>query len=103
MARKTPKRQISFDSLLEPDVPLDPRVVLIDDPRWTATLNEMSTAPYAGIDSEGFDDSTVAGGRPSDEPQRGDFDPFASTIRLIQVALPSVNYGSTCHRRYYAA
>ena len=25
--------------------PLDPRVVLIDDPRWAATLNEMSTAP----------------------------------------------------------
>ena len=45
MARKTPKRQVSFDSLLEPDVPLDPRVVLIDDPRWAATLNEMSTAP----------------------------------------------------------
>ena len=89
MARKASKRQISFSSLLEPDVPLDARVVLIDDPRWAATLNEMSTTPYAGIDSEGFDDSTAAGGRPSDEPQRGDFDPFASTIRLLQVALPS--------------
>ena len=52
MARKTSKRQVSFDSLLEPDVPLDPRVVLITDPRWAAALVEMSTTPYAGIDSE---------------------------------------------------
>ena len=89
MARKASKRQLSFSSLLEPDVPLDPRVVLIDDPRWAASLDEMSSAPYAGIDSEGFDDSTAAGGKPSAEPQRGDFDPFASTIRLLQVALPS--------------
>ena len=87
--RKLLKRQLSFNSLLEPDVPLDPRVVLITDPRWAASLVEMSTTPYAGIDTEGFDDSAAAGGRPSDEPQRGDFDPFASTIRLIQVALPS--------------
>ena len=43
MARKTSKRQVSFDSLLEPDVPLDPRVVLITDPRWAAALVEMST------------------------------------------------------------
>jgi hypothetical protein len=33
MARKASKRQLSFSSLLEPDVPLDPRVVLIDDRR----------------------------------------------------------------------
>lgn len=88
MAHKINKRQVTFESQLEPEVPLDPRVVLVTDPRWTDTVAAMAVAPHVGLDQEGYDESTAAGGPPSDEPQRGDFDPFVSVIRLIQVALP---------------
>lgn len=89
---KANRRQITFEALLEPSVALDPRVVLITDPRWTSCLDELRTCPYGGIDSEGYDDAASAGGEPDldapDDSKRG-FDPFSSTIRLIQVALPS--------------
>lgn len=94
MATKKPsKRQITFDALLEDDVPLDPRVVLITDSRWQSCLDELKTAPYGGVDTEGYDDSPAAGGAaPEDDldgEQAADFDPFSAIIRLIQVALPS--------------
>ncbi len=93
MAKKPPKAQVSFDSLLEPTVPLDPRVILITDQRWASALDELRTPAYCGIDSEGFDDSPQAGGDTAtdviDADDARDFDPFQSQIRLIQVALPS--------------
>lgn len=68
-------------------------MVLVDDKRWLSALDELRTAAYIGVDSEGFDDSTQAGGDTtldSVEPDAArDFDPFQSQIRLIQVALPS--------------
>jgi len=87
---------VSFSALLEPDVALDHRVVLITDPRWRSCLDEIKKPAYAGIDSEGYDDSAQAGGDAdtTDDPNYDpdttrDFDPFQSQIRLIQVALPS--------------
>lgn len=91
MARKPSRRQLTFDSSLEPDVPLDDRVVLVTDPRWVAALTELSTTTHCGLDTEGYDDCAAAGGTPTvdDDANRDGFDPFASTIRLVQVALPS--------------
>ena len=44
--------QLSFESLLEDDVPLKPHIVMWGDPRWDSALVEMSTAPHVGIDIE---------------------------------------------------
>lgn len=44
--------QLSFESLLEDNVPLKPHIVMWGDPRWDAALVEMSTAPHVGIDIE---------------------------------------------------
>lgn len=93
MTRKHSKRQVSFSALLEPEAPLDDRVVLITDPRWRRCLDELRTAAYTGLDTEGYDDSAQAGGDTAldavDPDGARDFDPFQSQIRLIQVALPS--------------
>jgi hypothetical protein len=93
--------QLSFESLLEEDVPLKPHIVMWGDPRWDAALVEMSTAPHVGIDIEFWAD---ADGDPavgdadsyglnadddSDLLTPDEEDPANTIIRLVQVALPS--------------
>ena len=93
--KATRRRQVTFDALTEPTQPLDDNVVLVDDPRWWRCLDELLTAPYCGLDTEGFSDGvTVTAAAdddltPTDPDLVRDFDPFAATMRLIQVALPS--------------
>lgn len=88
MAKKLTRKQITFDSLLEPAVELDPRVVLVDDPRWRECLDEAKTCKYAGLDSEFYQDGVSSGGDLDDDGRDG-VDPFSSSLRLLQLALPS--------------
>ena len=93
--------QLSFESLLEEDVPLKPHIVMWGDPRWDAALVEMSTAPHVGIDIEFWADAdgdpAVAGDADGSDGLYTDDDPLLSDeedpantiIRLVQVALPS--------------
>ena len=100
--------QLSFESLLEEDVPLKPHIVIWGDPRWDDALVEMSTAPHVGIDIEFWADANgdpaVASGDPAmatdadnldhlDDTDLGldsdEEDPANTIIRLVQVALPS--------------
>ena len=107
--------QLSFESLLEEDVPLKPHIVMWGDPRWDAALVEMSTAPHVGIDIEFWADAdgdpAVAGDAdgsdglyPDDDPPLSDEeDPANTIIRLVQVALPSglcvvADFGGGGHR-----
>ncbi|TXH47408.1 MAG: hypothetical protein E6Q97_27310 [Desulfurellales bacterium] len=93
--------QLSFESLLEDDVPLKPHIVMWGDPRWDSALIEMSTAPHVGIDIEFWADADgdpAMGDADSDgldadddsDPLTPDEeDPANTIIRLVQVALPS--------------
>lgn len=101
MGRAAPKvsaDQTSFLSLLEPAVPLDPAVVLLGDPRWEETVDELARAPYHSLDLEFFDerDEVAPPGFPAAPKVPGKaggkkrrVDPWRTTIRLIQVGLPS--------------
>ena len=101
------KAQLTLDSLLEPDVKLDSRVVTTDDPRWPQVLQDLAnvakTKRFVGIDLEYFSSSVATGG-----DQDGDEDdPWTTTIRLVQVAVGSVclvaDFGGVCDDRTAAA
>ena len=88
--RKIGRRQVTFESALEPAVALDPRVVLAADPRWAAGLEEMKACPFAGLDSEFYDNGADAGGDADEDGEGNDgLDPYTASLRLVQVALPS--------------
>jgi hypothetical protein len=96
---KKPSNQLSFEALLEEDVPLKSHIVMWGDPRWDRALAEMSTAPHVGIDIEFWADAdgdpAVGGEVDCDDSDHDDpltpdeEDPANTIIRLVQVALPS--------------
>lgn len=75
--------QTSFLSRLEPDVPLDPGVVLLGDPRWRSCLKEFRRCRWFGLDTEFYE----AGRGPWRSSREIDY--WRSAVRLIQVGLPS--------------
>lgn len=99
MGRRCTERQLSFESELEPNAPLDLRVVLIDDPRWSSSLVEATLSKFAGLDCEFYSDSEDSGGDgdedwesvggDGDEKRSGGIDPYTTSLRLVQLALPS--------------
>jgi DNA polymerase I-like protein with 3'-5' exonuclease and polymerase domains len=66
---------------LDPDVALEPHVVLIDDPRWGACLAELRAASWVCLDTEFFSENGPW--------KRKEIDYWKSIVRLIQVGLPS--------------
>ncbi len=75
--------QATFFQQLDPDVPLDERVVLLGDPRWQSCVEELRAAQYIGIDTE-FYEAGKGPFRTKDE-----INYWKAAIRLIQVGLPS--------------
>lgn len=71
-------RQLSFLPQIEPDVPLEPFVVLRSDPRWPTCLQELATCRYFGLDTEFYMDS-----------DRDPIDSVKANLRLVQCGLPS--------------
>jgi DNA polymerase I-like protein with 3'-5' exonuclease and polymerase domains len=74
--------QTTMFAALDPDVDLEPHVVLIDDPRWPACMAELATAKWVCIDTEFY--SALNG-----IWKRNDIDYWKAEIRLIQIGLPS--------------
>lgn len=73
--------QTTMFTQLDPDVELDPHVVMIGDFRWEECQHELATAPWICIDCEFYG--------PSGPWSRRDIDYWKSSIRLIQAGLPS--------------
>lgn len=84
MAPKPLRDQITFDSLLEPITPLDPRIVTIQDPRWQLLLDEWVKSPQkpTGLDVEYWEDT--------------EGDVFSVQVRLVQAAFTSQHFGPVC-------
>ena len=84
MAPKPLRDQITFDSLLEPITPLDPRIVTIKDPSWQQLLQEWIDSPQkpTGLDVEYWEDT--------------EGDVFSVQVRLVQAAFTSQKYGPVC-------
>lgn len=84
MAPKPLRDQITFDSLLEPVTPLDPRIVTIQDPRWPQLLDEWVKSPQkpTGLDVEFWEDT--------------EDDPFTVQVRLVQATFTSQHFGPVC-------
>lgn len=84
MAPKPLRDQITFDSLLEPITPLDPRIVTIKDPRWQQLLQEWVASPQkpTGLDVEYWEDT--------------EGDVFSVQVRLVQAAFTSHTFGPVC-------
>lgn len=104
MPPKLPRNQISFEALLEDNVPLNPNIVMWGDPRWEVALAELaSLPPQIGIDIEFWHEQSgdAATKTEPDEWDEDDYidvalgldddadDPANTVIRLVQVALPS--------------
>src|ERR1700761_3125638 len=81
-AKKSNGYQTSMFAALDADVPLDPRVVLVTDPRWNDCVAELRRAKYIGIDTEFY-------GPNGPWRTKREIDYWKSTIRCIQVGLPS--------------
>ena len=75
------------------DVPLHPFIVFQHDARWAACIEELRSGPrLVGLDTEFFESPELraaaeASGRDLDK--KGAFDPWSTSLRLMQVGLPS--------------
>jgi hypothetical protein len=75
------------------DVPLHPFIVFQHDARWADCVAELRSGPkLAGLDTEFFEVPTLraaaeASGRDLDK--KGAFDPWSTSLRLMQIGLPS--------------
>lgn len=67
---------------LDPDVELEPHIVMIDDPRWATCVEELKTATWICLDTEFYGTNGPWG-------KRKDINYWKSFVRLIQVGLPS--------------
>lgn len=74
--------QTTMFAQLDPDVELDPHVVLLDDPRWQSCVDELQNAKWIGLDTEFY-------GPNGPWAKRKSIDYWKSFVRLIQVGLPS--------------
>jgi DNA polymerase I-like protein with 3'-5' exonuclease and polymerase domains len=75
--------QTTFFHALDPDVELEPHVVMIDDPRWASCVEELASAKWICLDTEFYG--------PNGPWRRTEIDYWKSEIRLIQAGLPSGN------------
>lgn len=75
------------------DVPLHPFIVFQHDARWAECVAELRSGPkVAGLDTEFFEVPALraaaeASGRDLDK--KGAFDPWSTSLRLMQIGLPS--------------
>jgi len=70
---------------LDPEEPLDKRVVLIDDPRWDECISEWEKSKVFGVDIETYGEKVKRGKKTLEYA----LDPIRGRIRLIQVGLLS--------------
>lgn len=84
--------QLSFLSQLGDDEPLLPFVVLQQDNRWDAALDEFEACEWFGVDTEFWEDARLrqeAIRSTRTLNPRAAFDDWSTRIRLIQCGLPS--------------
>ena len=74
--------QVTMFAKLDPDVALEPHVVMLGDPRWDACLTELATAKWICLDTEFYS-------RDKGIWTRNEIDYWKAEIRLIQAGLPS--------------